>query len=1091
MAMYQRELTSGKRRDATTQQSGSVLILTLAVVLFTTIIAAVLITYANTSQKTSVAYRDIRDARYAGDGAIQSAVNWASNRPNVAKDPNLGGTVDDCVFKVTTDVGPVTVTCAAEAGSQSGAPTDLGLLPPEALVLTGNRTVSGSTNPSDSADNGEPGPFNAPMCKGWWDVVADFFYGNFDPNASIDYREYSVLFKPRVGLGTLNASCNSAQTRPWKEFKVQGDVAAAGRIKGFGAAGGFRSVSSDGVSTPKVYARYDCFGGGQTCVTAMPNRVAGPDVPSDLVGTPMDSDPGRDPAQAGQNRSPIDLRTAFLPVGFAANGTLASGYTSTGAGANYPIRTSAFLMAADGTLSAITSCPAAASASSTIVFLPGWYRDANVVNKFTANSSCNDRTIWMAPDPGADGKLLTEDDKTGSFYFDFMSNSAATSEWTCGATPSNGPVAVAQPHRWCIGRNANGNPRVVAGTPVDWTPLGPGSSPTQKPVTIGLAGTVDTDLSAQWNNGNGAKAIGGGSPAEYSPVMFSIDRSIRLRNYTPKVTTGPVDNKIFVNAAYAFTGGHPLFPVSADVEVRSVSAESGQKYCGRFNLPYVSGSVQTVSISAADAQTLSTNCGQIDRINGLELRFRFVGNFLNLGNQKVLLDGASITYTGYAGAAFPNAIDASNPNAKSDCDPKKAGAQLIFGGDSHVVVADGSLEVCAGPYPNQPQNHQAIGVFGVPAVDSIPGEVILSTGQEDGLNPLDPNNALKIDNMALTFRYGNCAAFCGGSHRNAWAVIKMKPYTPPAGYKVVKIQARVSYNPKNAGCAFLFSCSGAAPQLSTYDGSTGNNQGNQICRRDYPKNPDRGNLQMANLSTGLLYEEGNAGAQCTTPALLAAGARVAWDARAECVVGVCKAGGGYWTDTLDGIEFEVTIAPTDTSKPWLRPQSGCITTHPNYNAGEGAPDCAILRSNTALLTDNYSFPWSTREGQSVGRWSVHGTIYAPSAAADIDDGDAAYMLADRGAVLRHLRIAGYGPRPGTDNVAIGHNVDRTPLPRDGLFVACKRSSSNVNATDPCGDLSGDVILTRARVRFDIDPSSSIPDTQRARVANVQWWSTRN
>lgn len=250
---------------------------------------------------------------------------------------------------------------------------------------------------------------------------------------------------------------------------------------------------------------------------------------------------------------------------------------------------------------------------------------------------------------------------------------------------------------------------------------------------------------------------------------------------------------------------------------------------------------------------------------------------------------------------------------------------------------------------------------------------------------------------------------------------------------------------------------------------------------------------MSYYSGGLMYQKG-ASNPCITPARLAQGAAVSWDARAECaytfIFGwVCKAGGGQWSDTLDGIELEVTIAPTDTSKPWLTPQSGCIVAHPNYNSGEGTPDCAIIRSTGSFLNDTWTWSSGSREGQGVGRFAVHGTIYAPSAAVDVDDGDAAYSLVERGAVLRHLRISGYGQRSGTDNPAIGHHVDRTPLPRDALFVACRRTPANENAPDACGSLAGDTVLTKARVRFEIDPSASIPEQDKARVPKIEWWST--
>jgi hypothetical protein len=658
-------------------------------------------------------------------------------------------------------------------------------------------------------------------------------------------------------------------------------------------------------------------------------------------------------------------------------------------------------------------------------------------------------------------------------------------------------MAPAHPARWCIGRYATQNPRVVTGTPKDWAPIGSNASATTKAVKIDTARTVDSDLSQVWSNANGAKKIGDSSVARYQPltgvVCFwnifnpftctSSNRSIRVREFTPRVASGPLDGKIYVSARYGLSGSGASSMANPRVEVRAVSTQSGEVNCGTFTLPKRNWDGNPASppalstISEADATTLATNCGQVDRINGYEIRLLFEGNTWNTGTPNVWLDGVEITYTSYAGASFPEPISGSDPVAQSDCDTTQPGAQLIFGGESHAFVGDGSLEVCAGPYPTSPEDRQVIGVYGVPAVAPIEPVGITAHGGTNNVDPpLNPGNVTAIDSREVTIRYGGCAAFCGDDFEEGWVRLNMQPYTPPAGYEIAKIEARVSYNPKNGSCSFLWDCPGRAPQLRP-----------PRCAIDYPKNPDRGPLQVANWNSAVLYSVTGTNPNCLNPAELAAGANVVWAARAECSVGVCKVGGGQWSDTLDGIELDITIRPTDTTKPWLVPQSGCITASPNYNGGEGEPDCAILRSATANVGDTYSFPWNSLEAQGNGRFSVQGTIYAPSAALDIDDGDTAYTLAQRGAVLRHLRVSGYARRPGTNVPAIGHSADRTPAPRESTFVACTRAPAKVNATDPCGDLTGDVVLTRARVRFELDPTVT-PVSNQAVVPRIEWWS---
>ena len=49
-----------------------------------------------------------------------------------------------------------------------------------------------------------------------------------------------------------------------------------------------------------------------------------------------------------------------------------------------------------------------------------------------------------------------------------------------------------------------------------------------------------------------------------------------------------------------------------------------------------------------------------------------------------------ISYDSFQGASFPVDTATNSATAKSDCDPNGVGTQFIFGGASHVYVADGS-----------------------------------------------------------------------------------------------------------------------------------------------------------------------------------------------------------------------------------------------------------------------------------------------------------------------------------------------------------------------------------------------------------------
>ena len=1054
-------------------EAGSALVVVLVILAVMTVAIAGLVALSATNNATAAAYRDVRTDRYAGDGAIEAAVNWAKDQPRVGRDPSLNSSDPACVFQTPTDVGTVTVSCAATADTDSGAPAEGGLIPPEALLLLGDRYD-------------QPGPQNAPACKGWWDTVSGWFNNGVNPDDTASYREPSALFKVRNGLGVLGATCDQNRARGMSNFQIRGNLVAAGRVEVPSGA-----VTMISPSTAK--ARKGCSGGGLTC-PAPGTRSGFTGALAYLNGTAEDTDPAR-PATPAAN--PMDLKTPWLPIGFNQDGSAVDV-------SKLPERRTAYKWdQATGALTATSSC---SGVSTTIVFLPGWYRDSSVLNNYTANSSgCTGVTFWFAPDPGADGKLLTADDKSGAFYFDFRPPTPyafpSYDNQPCGP----GGLLPASRTVWCIGGSSSQNPRVVVGTPKDWSPLGgsatgpSGDTRQRTAVVMNRAATVDSDLSQVWHDKTGAESLGDGAVAYYQPRnilgfnSFSIDRAIRVRDFTPRVTGAPIDDpgypkgRIYLSIGYGLVNGNSLD--SPRIEVAAVSKESGTKSCGTFTLPkntYSGSGALPASYRFTDAQakTLADNCSSTDLINGLQVTLKVTGNPLNIGTPRVYFDGVKVDYESFQGAAFPAPINAgSNPAAaKSDCDPKYPGAQLIFGGDSHVYVADGSLEVCAGEYPTDPENHLATGIFAMPAVASQkPTAVTNDGGDGPDYDVLNKSNAMAIDGSFATIRYrSNCAGFCSSTTEGR-ARLTMPAYSAPAGYTITKIQARVSYNPKNEGCTFLWGCSGAAPQLRPP----------RCGSIDFPKNPDKGVLQVTYLSSAVLWDS-STGRNCLSPSELATGtSSLVWAARAECPAAVCSpfGAGDDYTDSLDGIELEITLAPSDNSKPRLIPQSGCTISWPNYGGGEGRPDCALVRADTnRLSTDSWSVPWGTKEGDWVGRVSVKGTVYAPSSAVKIDDTDNAYAIASRGAVLRHLRMSGFGFRTSYSGPAIDTYVDQTPTPRDAIFTACIQSTARQTAKTPC-DPAQDSVLTRARVRFELDQAAAVPVASKARLPDVVWWST--
>ena len=202
-------------------QSGSSFLVVLVIIALATILFATVLSYSATANRATTAYTSLRNARYSASNAIDSAINWARENPKVGRDASLSATAVDCVRKVATDAGSIKVSCEPDAGSKSGTPTDVGLSPPESLLLLSDRNVNTPNTP------GQSGPYNTSTCKGWWDSVSGWFSNGTDPNTGVP--EYSALFADRINLGTLNATC-SPTGRSKTNFVVNGDMVAAGRI---------------------------------------------------------------------------------------------------------------------------------------------------------------------------------------------------------------------------------------------------------------------------------------------------------------------------------------------------------------------------------------------------------------------------------------------------------------------------------------------------------------------------------------------------------------------------------------------------------------------------------------------------------------------------------------------------------------------------------------------------------------------------------------------------------------------------------------------------------------------------------------------
>lgn len=1166
-------MSKGRARS----QRGSALMFTLIAIAVLGIIGVTLSGFANASLRTTESYDNVRETRYAADGAIKEAVNWIAKNDEVAVDPDyLPSANDDCVFHSDTAQGEtLTVSCETEPGSGAGIPPDPGIAPPESILLLGDR-------------HNEPGPYSYEKCASLWDTITGWLT-NDSPGQS--ERGLTAKQRQRSTWGGLG-SCET-RDRGLGPITVEGDINVAGRLQ---LADGFK-LSVAGGDGGVVKAQYGCEGTNGNVINPSGGSISG-DVQCNRANTaraddgmpwankPIFSDPGR----INNTLAPIgDIEDEFLPVGFDADGTVASGHT-------LPLRNTAYRYddAVNPTGSAtvpknLVALPPSAPGSCNIpagtpvIFLWGRYTDASVLNSYTANPSCPDRTFWFAPNPGGDHELLTADDETAAFYLDFTTIASAT---RCGGMESSNPF------RWCLGgasQNSSSKPRVVVGWPNDWTAL-----PTEDPsgtgsgdigygqrvgVEIDTAGAVEGNFLTYWQNQGNAKVIDT-APATYEPCTFWIftcpsfgERSMRLAQFTPKVSGTPIaedglpNGRLFVDVNFAMKNASGTVPkVVVDyLDPRDNVARS----CGEFALnlssidsnhtPRSAVSASSVStISAADAATLANNCGSVQAINNLRVTFKVEKNVWNsgVGVPTFDLDGVRMHYDSYQGASFPLPNHCTDTNgdgvlddldiceiqpigttqpvdpAKSDCDASRPGGQLIFGGSTHVYAADGSLEVCGGPNPDDPEGSMVIGIYGVPAVGELrtptaPVKDNASSGGSTDFTNTDfakrIGEPLSLQASGISYE-GRCwglwpISSCGPQDDGGKEIVYSFPgFTPPSGYKVSRVSARASY--KTEGGLYAIETGGDSSRLKV--------GGCNMAARQ-----TRGELrQWANEGVGasspLVLYDGNTRncipfASSGTYANGFAPAQVRWKPNVPSNFSFLG-GGGCFTfiyctydqdDLLDGIELDIEIQPigamssdSDTGTPVLRPQTGCVVAHPNYDGGQGPdytdpvnnpnaielqnPDCALVRADSYTAdgsdANDGGLCWGTCPGRRTnwfGRVSVKGTIYAPSAAVEIDDNDIGYPLATRGVILRHLRISGARPRSGFTDPLFGNELDKEPNPRVTTLTACIQKDVNPLAPRPC-DPEGDRVVARSGVRFAADPT--LPAPTAADIPEVEWYT---
>lgn len=345
------------------------------------------------------------------------------------------------------------------------------------------------------------------------------------------------------------------------------------------------------------------------------------------------------------------------------------------------------------------------------------------------------------------------------------------------------------------------------------------------------------------------------------------------------------------------------------------------------------------------------------------------------------------------------------------CDPAEPGVQFVFGGDSHMYLPNGTFELCAGPQPAGAPTRQQIAVYGLrPLAPLVPSTAPVSTGWAN------PSNAFSIgespDVLEATTEFP-AVAFGNVENLTPPRVLTLSGFgggvSIPAGAQIKRVYAMVAHGQSATGLT--------APRLKMWNGE------GALC----PQTQGEGyelNLHNELFSFfGRRYESVDVTSCFSDPdpnvaanRLNGPGLSVELDAKPTTgsFLGIP---GTYWqiasTSRFDGVQLVVELEATSATSAAFIPQNGCvagIASYPNYWDGYADPDCALLKwDGIGLLTSS-----------PRGQVSIHGTVYAPGAALDIDDEGPPcqsgwlcmsgsyvgvdYPIVDRGVVARHVRF---------------------------------------------------------------------------------------
>jgi hypothetical protein len=960
-------------------ERGASLVIALVFISVFGLILIALGNFAGTGSATSGAFREQRATNYATDAALEAAVNRVAHDQSIGVDPALSP-ADVCnpangksiiTVPAAGDAPQIVVSCSVASGSGSGEPAELGDAPPYSLLTLGDRRTSqhdGTVATTQGVRNTEPPPYNVSSS----DDCAGANGGT--------YQESGIRQNETVMPGRWLFFFPTCGTEPDAfSWNVRGNVFSNSTINVDSAGAVPTMVAAPDGTSGTIQARGGCEGTG----------FGGPNTTCTDPGWDFSDGKGRDPG----------IETP----------------------AKYPLPSLSGL-----SVQSVPSTSECSNARKLVTFSPGIYTDAKALNDLFASSACKTATFWFKPDDHGTPND-TSDDTTGRYYFDFRnsatSNQCGTSSWL-DFIPD---LTQNTTHQWCIAGAADdyGGQHVVGGTPYGWAPT---ADPTTKLLELipGKAGAgpgtffglfpqptafVNGDDCPGSTDAASLTACGkeiDGKTVNYAFAAGKTGSSIWMSNASPKVPRGSY-NDVDLQLAYAATNPSRMNAPTIQVNYQTVGF-LGLKTtgtCGPYTLPQPSATLTTVKLSDVNPGAYSNLKGCLnsgDKINSAVVQFN-ANRPLFQGSPYATakFDGVKILVKAQDAPSFPRQPSETDPGG--DCDPDAAGVQFVFGGDSHVYLPNGGMELCAGPNDSDPLHGQQIAVYGVPATPRL-----IPSSASGGTNP---NNA-KIIAEAPTLQYATMST--------GQAVTLSYPgFATPSGYSVSSVVMRASFDASSAATASIRAAGGG-----------------EYCNASFTNS-------LSHTANPVETKTSDVTSCLTTSNRLSSPFDVRWTA------------GTSGSPKLDGVEFIVTLSPTDPNTT-LRPQNSCITASPDYWFGMGqgsSPDCPVLRVDSRFQTPIGGIFGGIRQG----RLSVKGTIYAPSAAVDLDDTDVWYPIASRGMIVRHLRVRGFQYHEGFNEPIANNYVDKTAATRQVVFLACEKDSGACTPSDSS-------LVGRAAVEFE-------------------------